>query len=220
MKHYLPTFIITLFLLLGCGDIAINAPIVAPEASDDTASLISGNSVEIMVLSNDSASTGKTLNVSTVSIVDDVSEGATVVNDSGSISYTSDGVFIGTETFTYQVEDSKGTVSNIATVTITIQTSSSLNIIPTASNDTATTTSGTKVNIIVLSNDSDSDGTLDSSSVAIVTDSANGVAVVNTTGTIDYTPNGSFIGTDTFSYQVKDDEGSASNVATVTITVS
>ena len=120
MKHYLPTLFISLFVLLGCENIEFNAPIVAPIASNDTASLSIGGSVTIKVLSNDTASTGNTINTTSVTIVRDASKGSTVVNQGGSVKYISDGVYVGTETFTYTVKDNKGTLSNEATVTVNI----------------------------------------------------------------------------------------------------
>ncbi len=71
----------------------------------------------------------------------------------------------------------------------------------------------------VLSNDSDSDGTLDSSSLTVVAGPANGSVVVNGDGTITYTPDASFAGTTTFQYTVQDDQGLVSTPATVSLNV-
>jgi hypothetical protein len=69
----------------------------------------------------------------------------------------------------------------------------------------------------VLSNDSDADG--DTLSVSQHTDPANGSVVVNTDGSLTYTPDPGFTGTDSFTYQASDGT-ILSNVATVTVTVS
>ncbi|MDF1554056.1 MAG: Ig-like domain-containing protein, partial [Deferrisomatales bacterium] len=71
----------------------------------------------------------------------------------------------------------------------------------------------------VLLNDWDEDGTLVPASVAIASGPANGIAVANPDGTVTYTPNPSFTGSDTFTYTVNDDDGATSNAAVVTLAV-
>ena len=79
---------------------------------------------------------------------------------------------------------------------------------------------GQSIVINVLENDTDSDGTLASESITIVTPPANGdVEVDSNTGEITYTNNGSATTSDSFSYTVEDNEGAVSNVATVNITI-
>ena len=77
--------------------------------------------------------------------------------------------------------------------------------------------------INVLSNDTDLDGSLVPSSVAIGTPPANGtVSVDPVTGQITYTPNANWNGTDSFTYQVCDNGTplpALCDVATVTVTV-
>jgi hypothetical protein len=68
--------------------------------------------------------------------------------------------------------------------------------------------------------DSDIDGTLVPSTTIAVTGTSDGTLVNNGDGTFDYTPNLGFVGTDSFSYTVEDDEGAVSNTGSVTITVS
>ena len=90
---------------------------------------------------------------------------------------------------------------------------------PTARDDIATTNEDTPIIIDVLSNDSDSDGTLTPSTVTVISGPANGMTTVNpATGEITYTPNPNFFGTDTFVYRVCDNDG-ACDTATVTVTV-
>jgi len=91
---------------------------------------------------------------------------------------------------------------------------------PVAVNDSAITDEGTPVVIDVLANDYDNDGTIDPTTVAIVSDPINGTVSVNsTTGTVTYTPDSEYIGSDSFTYTVNDSDGDTSNVATVDITV-
>jgi hypothetical protein len=71
-----------------------------------------------------------------------------------------------------------------------------------------------------LDNDSDSDGTLDISSLTIVSPVSNGTTDINATnGLITYTPNEFFVGKDFFTYTFNDDNGSVSNTATVYISI-
>jgi len=55
--------------------------------------------------------------------------------------------------------------------------------------------------------------------VTISTGPSNGSVVENVDGTVTYTPTAGFIGTDTFTYTVQDDDGATSNEAVVTVTV-
>jgi hypothetical protein len=92
---------------------------------------------------------------------------------------------------------------------------------PIAANDTAATTVPAAVNINVLANDVGVDAPLNINSVAIVTapPAAQGTVVVNANGTITFTPNVAFAGVSTFTYTVRDNLGTISNVATVQVTV-
>ncbi len=92
-------------------------------------------------------------------------------------------------------------------------------ISPEAKNDSITISKGSSVPIAVLTNDSDKDGKLLPETVIVSVPPANGIAVVNSDGTIKYTPNNGFTGNDSFKYKVKDDLDGFSNEATVTITV-
>ena len=79
---------------------------------------------------------------------------------------------------------------------------------PDVVDDSATTDENVAVTIDVLANDTDADR--DSFSVIEVGTAANGVASINADGTVEYTPNGGFIGTDSFTYTVEDEAGNTS----------
>ena len=87
---------------------------------------------------------------------------------------------------------------------------------PVADDDTATTTAGRAVNIPVLTGDTDPDG--DTLTVESVTTPGDGTATINANGTVRYTPDAGFVGTDTFDYTVADGNG-GSDTGTVTVTV-
>jgi len=90
---------------------------------------------------------------------------------------------------------------------------------PIAVDDSISTETNMPVTIDILINDSDSDGTLNPQSVQIVDGPGNGSVDVNQDGTVTYTPDVDFAGTDSFTYTVEDDLGATSNLATVFITV-
>jgi hypothetical protein len=91
---------------------------------------------------------------------------------------------------------------------------------PTANADAATVGRSLGVLVNVLANDTDDDGSLDPTTVSVVSGPANGSTAVHpTTGVITYTHNGSNTNSDSFTYKVKDNTGVDSNTATVSITV-
>jgi VCBS repeat-containing protein len=140
----------------------------------------------------------------------------TVVLAAGTVTYTPNANANGADSFSYTVSDGKGGTAT-GTVTVTI---AAVNDPPVAVNDTATTAEDTAVNISVRANDSDPD-VGDTLTVNSVTQGTNGTVAINADGTVKYTPNLNFNGTDSFTYTVKDSATPAaiSNVATVTVTV-
>ncbi len=90
---------------------------------------------------------------------------------------------------------------------------------PTATIDTGVTNQASAIALNVLANDSDIDGTIDPTTLLVNTSPINGTVAINSNGEITYTPNSNFIGTDYFTYTVKDDQGEVSDPATVTIQV-
>ncbi|MCG7536083.1 Ig-like domain-containing protein [Pseudoalteromonas sp. OOF1S-7] len=191
----------------------------APVATDDSAVTQQDMSVTIDVLANDSDSDGS-LNYNSLTVITAPTNGNVALDTvelSGFI-YTPQSGFSGSDSFTYQVQDNEGGLSNTATVTITVE---QLNQPPVAVNDSATTTQEVPVTIDVLANDSDSDGSLNYSSLTVITAPTNGNVTLDTaeqSGFI-YTPQSGFSGSDFFTYQVQDNEGGLSNTATVTVTV-
>ncbi len=92
---------------------------------------------------------------------------------------------------------------------------------PSANDDSAQTSEGEPVTTDVLANDTDPDGSLDSSSVQIESSPSNGIIseVDTSTGAITYGPDAGFTGTDTYSYTVADTAGARSEASTVTVEV-
>lgn len=192
---------------------AVNDP---PLAVADSAALNEDSgSVVINLVGNDLDPDG-TVVASSVVITGQPSNGAVVNTGNGNVTYTPANQFNGTDSFTYTVQDNNGQVSNGATVTVTVN---DINDLPVAVGDSATTNENQPRTINVIANDSDIDGFIDPASVTLVSTSDNGAVLVNGDGTVTYTPNPDYNGTDAFSYRVLDDDGGQSNTAAVTINV-
>jgi Ca2+-binding RTX toxin-like protein len=91
---------------------------------------------------------------------------------------------------------------------------------PVAQDDTASTVKNVSKIIDVLGNDNDVDGTLNAGTVTIVDNPTNGFVAKNAeTGEIMYTPAVGYVGADSFTYTVTDNDGAVSNTATVNLDV-
>lgn len=105
---------------------------------------------------------------------------------------------------------------DLASVTITVDC---VNDIPVAADDAGSTSENSAVTMNVAANDTDVDGNLDVSTIAVVTNPTNGVATSNGDGTITYAPNLNFAGSDSLTYRICDTD-LACDVASVNISVS
>jgi len=153
----------------------------------DTASVNEDASVEIDVLANDTDIEG---NVSEVASVTNGSNGSVAINNDGTVTYTPNANFNGTDSFTYtNAEGVTGTVN------VTVDAVNDLTVVV---DDTATLNEDASVEIDVLDNDTDIEGNV--SAVKSVTDGANGTVTINDNGTVTYTPEANFNGTDSFTY--------------------
>jgi hypothetical protein len=92
----------------------------APVATNDTAgSVLSGGSMTIAVLSNDSDVDDPPTNLSVAAITQAPQHGTAVVSGDGkSIIYTTSAAFAGADSFAYTARDAAGAISNVATVGI------------------------------------------------------------------------------------------------------
>lgn len=138
--------------------------------------------------------------------------------DTATPSFTAPDVDTTTQlTFQLVVTDNAGSTS-IDTVNVNV-VPPIFNAAPRANNDIATTNEDVPITIDVAANDTDSDGVIVRSTVAITDLPDNGSAVHNGNGTVTYTPAANFNGADSFRYTIRDDDNAVSNVATVSITV-
>lgn len=196
---------------------------LAPVAVDDTASTNEGVAVSINLAANDfdpndlvgTFPPSGSIDVASLTIGTAPGKGTLVNNNDGSVTYTPTAFFNGTDQFTYTVRDSSGAFSNVATATVSVI---GVNNPPQATNDLATVNVGNSINIAVLLNDTDVDNNLDPASLTLGTLPTLGNATVQANGTVSYAA-GLSAGTDSFTYTVSDTTGAASNLATVTVTV-
>jgi hypothetical protein len=184
------------------------APNQPPVAIDDAATTISGTPVSIDVLANDSDPDGDPLTIQSVG----APRLGTVAISGGAIVYTPVAGAVGTDAFTYTINDGRG---GMATANVTVTITPPPNNPPIAVDDAATTAFATPVAIDVLANDSDPDG--DALTIVGVTQPAGGIATIEN-GRITYAPSRAFSGLDTFTYTISDGHGHSSS-ATVTVDV-
>ena len=180
-----------------------------PLAVDDAAETVEDTPVFIDVLANDSDPNGDTLTVVEVSAP---AHGTAVVAAAGTVEYTPEPDFRGTDRFTYVVGDGSGLTAQAA-VEVTVLPA---NDPPLAGDDAAETVEDTPAFIDVLANDSDPNG--DTLTVVEVSAPAHGTAVVADTGAVEYTPEPDYHGTDRFTYVVGDGSGLTARAA-VEVTV-
>ncbi|RYF44566.1 MAG: type I secretion protein, partial [Chitinophagaceae bacterium] len=144
---------------------------------------------------NDNDADGNTtINKASISIKTPPAHGTLQIdNVTGIVGYVPNTDYTGTDSFVYTIKDNTGSESNPALVDIFV------NVRPSGTNDEATTFSGNPVTILVNDND------LDKTGVTVIkgTDPSNGAVVINTDGSILYTPRNGFSGKDTFTYKLK-----------------
>ncbi|HGF4930405.1 TPA: tandem-95 repeat protein [Vibrio parahaemolyticus] len=136
--------------------------------------------------------------------------GTVSINPDGSVTYTPNDNYHGTDSFTYIV--TSGGVSESTTVNVDV---TPVNDAPVAKDDIATTQEDTAVTIDVLSNDTDVDGDKLSIQSATVPEAQGKVEIVD--GKLVFTPAENFNGHAEITYTVTD--GQLTDEAKVTVTV-
>ena len=185
----------------------------APVGNDDTLTLDEDTSATMDVLANDFDADGDALEAT---IIVHPRHGTLTKNDDGSLLYSPDDNYHGTDTFSYVAID--GTQhSQPVDVAIVVN---SINDAPNPSGDSFVLNEDSVVAVVatsgVLENDSDVDG--DSLTATLVNGPANGGLTLNHDGSFRYKPNSNFNGIDEFTYVVSDGTTS-SEQAKVVLTV-
>ncbi|WP_172442358.1 tandem-95 repeat protein, partial [Vibrio parahaemolyticus] len=183
---------------------------VAPVADivADKATVVEDTSTVIKVLGNDTfEGDGKVVSLDTNN---GPANGTVSVNPDGSVTYTPNDNYHGTDSFTYIV--TSGGVSESTTVSVDV---TPVNDAPVAKDDTAITDEDTPVTIDVLPNDTDIDGDKLSIQSATVPEAQGKVEIVD--GKLVFTPAENFNGDAEITYTVTD--GELTDEAKVAVTV-
>ena len=121
----------------------------------------------------------------------------------------------GNYTVTYRVCTIDTPVAcGVAQVTVVIPATPTSTVVPVAADDRVETARNTPVTINVLANDTPNGATTPN----VVTAPLNGTAVVNPDGTIEYTPNTGFVGTDRLVYTLCNAGGCATATVNIEVT--
>ncbi len=190
----------------------------APVAEDDNATTNMNVSVSGTVLDNDSDIDGDDLTVNTTP-VSGPSNGTVTIDENGNYTYTPNEGFYGTDSFVYEVcDDGNPPLCDQATVTITVNF---VNEPLVANDDYAEINEDEVLNgTTVLDNDVDNDGSNLTVTTTPIEDVEHGTLTLNADGTYTYIPDENFNGTDSFVYEVCNDEDPVEcDQATVTIVV-
>ncbi|PZE61621.1 hypothetical protein DEJ24_05025 [Curtobacterium sp. MCPF17_001] len=175
--------------------------VVTPTTADDRATTSANWPVTIDVQANDS---GVGLHTE---LVGAPAHGSAVLERDGRVTYTPAAGTSGTDTSTYRVTDASGRSSGLSTVTVTV--------LPVAMADTVGTAAGRPVSIpaaTLLGNDSGTGLTVTKAGGA-----DHGDVVLGADGTIRYTPQPGFSGTDTVTYTVTDASGQSATATVIVV---
>ncbi len=195
--------------------VSINVcPNLLPVAESDSVTTPEDTSVQINLIGSDPDSDPLSY------IMVSVTSHGSLRGNASNLTYTPDKNFNGSDSFTFKVNDGIDD-SAPATVSITV---SSINDPPVATDDAVVTLEDTPaVKVDVLANDTDIDNEgrylyLDTFTVTAVTQGKNGSVTINPDGTLSYSPNANFYGSDEFTYTIRDNKGDT-DTAKVNVTV-
>ena len=190
--------------------ITINAVNDQPVAVDDYANVAEDGSVTFSVLSNDSDVDNDGLTVT----LNTASHGSTVNHNDGSVSYTPDANFNGSDSVQYSVSDGQGGAAQ-AVIYLNV---TAVNDAPVAEADLISMEEDTSFKFDLLLNDTDVEFALNPASTVLI-DLPQQMSASVENGVVTLTPNADFNGSDSLIYRVSDGEGAVSNTVAVTIVV-
>ena len=185
---------------------AAPASAAVPVATDDVGTVPGATQVQVDLAANDSLGDGT--NVFSLETFPTMGQ-ASVAPDTGVLSYYAYFSAEGTDTFTYRLEDAD-TEFDIATVTITVTPGPQI----IAVDDQKGVYSGELTSVDVTANDL-SVGSF--TTVSVTVPPQHGTAVANGLN-VDYTSTVGYVGADSFTYEVTDDQGH-SDTASVSMSV-
>lgn len=175
-----------------------------PVAVGDSASMNTNGSASFNALLNDSDPNGFTLSIASLG---GAAHGS-VSNSGGTVTYTPNGGFYGSDSFTYTIQNSAGlTAAATESMTVTARA-------PVALADSSSSSTNASATFNVLGNDSDPQG------LGLIIVSAGPAAhgsVSSSGANITFSPAANWWGTDTFPYTIRNAAGlTASAIETVT----
>ncbi|WP_345270197.1 beta strand repeat-containing protein, partial [Nibrella viscosa] len=179
----------------------------APTANPDVVSTPFNQNVTVNILANDLNRSGQPANLTNVTapvIVSQPRNGTAVINADRTLTYNPNDTFAGRDTLIYRICDVVDpTLCDTALVVINVQSAP-----PVANRDNVTTAFNQAVTVPVLTNDRDKanqPASLTNVTAPFISrPPSNGTAVVNSTGSISYTPNAGFAGSDSLIYRICD----------------
>ena len=178
-----------------------------PVALSDAVTTDEDTPVIIRVLDNDYDVDGDPLMLASVS---EATHGTVEDLGDGTLRYTPDTDYNGSDLFSYSVTDGQA-VSSPADVSLTVQPTDDP---PQARDDTVETLAGVAIDIDIFANDYDPDGAFH---LVQLVQPSSGRATFLGDGMVRYVPEARFMGEDLFSYTIGD--GTSMDEATVTVTV-
>ena len=183
-------------------------PPIVITANDDALTVLEDGSQAVFLLANDEVA------ASSISIVSGPSNGTAVLSAGGTLTYTPDPEFSGTDTIIYEVCTADGEcVTAVLSISVTpVNDPPGLLAVP------ATLNEDTAVTINVLASVTDPDGDPAAAEVTLLGVAAEGLVMANGDGTFDYTAPPDFYGVDSFSVQICD-EGGACEIRSLAISV-
>lgn len=185
----------------------------APVATNDNATTVQAMDVTGNVSTNDTDIDGPS---ATYTVLDNPNNGTLVLATNGQYIYNPNPAFTGCDTAVLLVCDG-GTPERCDTSLLIVCVTAG-NQPPVAQNDNLTSPEDAILLINVLANDIDPEGQLNNP--VVLTSPVHGTAVVNNDGTITYTPDSNYFGTDSFTYVVCDGGTPAlCDTATVVLTI-
>jgi len=201
-----------LALFINCG--GSESEVITPKedkviAVDDSFQVTEDTVFELNFLSNDTYTQGSLeVNLPTTSDADGI-----ITQSNNKFTYTPIKGFVGVDSFTYTICSTKEEDKcSTATVSITVVDQGN----PEARNDAYTTQKNIE---ITISDFLENDNLIDDAQLDVIDDSnAKGTVTLNNGGTITYVPQVDFVGNDTFTYTICDDD-TTKNCSTATITI-
>jgi CshA-type fibril repeat protein len=210
-----------------------------PVASNDSATTTGTTPATLTPATNDTTSSGTTLAAGTIDLdpttagqqtTRTTAQGAWVLNTAtGTVTFTPVAGFVGAATIPYTIQNNAGQTSNQANLTVTVSAPSA----PIATNDNTTTTGTTPTTLMPAGNDTAggngatlAPGTIDldpstAGQDTTLTVAGQGAWTLNTTtGQVTFISVAGYTGTATIPYTIKDNYGTTSNQADLSVTVS